>query len=391
MFFRLLFACLLAGVTASAAAGPVAAQDSAAPADPASAEAPAAPEAPETPAAPEESTWVDRIELHGFGGWAYGRTDTANHYLNGAEDGDYEHAQLALNISAQPTERVQIFAQLEWHSSEEEVENEVDFAFAEISTAGTLRWRLGQVKQPFGIYNEILDVGVLRPFLDLPQAVYGATGFAAENYRGVGISGSGGRLEYDLYGGGLRTELDLPFDEAVTGVEEEEDEVLRDVIGGRLVLNVPGDLLRLGLSGYTGQTEDGDSYTAALAHAELLVSKLTVRVEGGRQEVEEESIDAYYVEASWRFNPRWQIAARHDDLSSEVLSPGADSLKDHRDTALGVSWWIGQNLAIKGEIHDVRGNRFAHPEEAEDLRDQVELGALEPDTQLFQLGVQFSF
>jgi hypothetical protein len=293
------FVVLLSTCAAATAQDPPAPDESAAPA--------VGEPAPPQPNAPEEA-WTDRVELHGFGGWAYGRTD-ANHYLNGAEDGDFTHAQIALSLAAHATERVEVFAQVEWLNGEDEVETEVDYAFAEIRSRGRLRWRLGQVKQPFGIYTEIFDVGTLRPFLDLPEAVYGPSGFAAESYRGVGLTGATGPVEYDLYAGGLRTALEVPFDEAVAGVEEAEEEDLRNVVGGRLVFNARGDALRLGLSAYTGEHDDGGSHSSVLAHAEWSTDRFTVRSEGGRHEDEGEHVESFYAEASCQRGLRRQLAS----------------------------------------------------------------------------------
>ena len=44
---------------------------------------------------------VGNVAIHGFGGWAYGRTDNENRYLYGDEDGNYDEMNFSLNISAE--------------------------------------------------------------------------------------------------------------------------------------------------------------------------------------------------------------------------------------------------------------------------------------------------
>jgi hypothetical protein len=131
----------------------------------------------------------EQVHLHGFGSWIYGRTN-ANEYMNGLPGGNYEDLRLALNITARVSDRLKISAQAELSSDEGDVEEEIDFAFAEWSFSDALKLRVGRGKQPFGIYTEVFDVGTLRPFAKLPQGVYGPVGLVGESYDGIGITGT---------------------------------------------------------------------------------------------------------------------------------------------------------------------------------------------------------
>ena len=51
------------------------------------------------------------VQIHGFGGWAYGETD-GNAYLVGTEEGRYDNADFALNVTAEPMENLSIVAQI---------------------------------------------------------------------------------------------------------------------------------------------------------------------------------------------------------------------------------------------------------------------------------------
>ena len=118
-----------------------------------------------------------------------------------------------------------------------------------------------KVKQPFGISSEVFDVGTLRPFSELPQAVYGPVGLVGESYKGIGLTG---RVDlkghwdptYDVYAGGQELEEYLP-PEAVAEGEAFEDPIelerTDDMFDGRAVLATPVSGLTIGASAYTGK------------------------------------------------------------------------------------------------------------------------------------------
>src|SRR5262245_21539680 len=146
-------------------------------------------------------------EIHGFGSVVYGKTD-GNAYSVGEEEGDYDHGELATIVLAQPVDRLTIATNLSLEQGHEGFEPQVDYAFAEWAFSDRLKLRAGRVKQPFGLYTEIFDVGTVRPFTTLPQGLYGASGFVAEGFDGLGLTGrlaaSGGwALGYDVYGGSI--------------------------------------------------------------------------------------------------------------------------------------------------------------------------------------------
>lgn len=75
----------------------------------------------------------ENVQLHGFGGWAFGDTD-GNTYLQGTEDGNAENTEFSLAISAEPAESLRVSAQIELFAGRDgELEEELDYAFAEWS------------------------------------------------------------------------------------------------------------------------------------------------------------------------------------------------------------------------------------------------------------------
>ena len=112
-----------------------------------------------TPAAFAQGT--STIEIHGFGGWAYGETNGLSYTL-GDSDGIAENAEFALNFSVQPTDRLSFVAQGFFESDHHGQNAEIDYAFAEWKFNDAAKVRIGRVKHAFGIYGEIFDVGTLR-------------------------------------------------------------------------------------------------------------------------------------------------------------------------------------------------------------------------------------
>ncbi|NJL29672.1 MAG: hypothetical protein HC897_18160 [Thermoanaerobaculia bacterium] len=366
------------------------------------------------------------VEYHLFGGWAYGKTD-GNAFLEADEDGNYENAQLALAASAEPMERLRLAGQFEVRASgeEEETEVELDYAFAEWSFSDTARFRIGRIKHAFGIYAEVFDVGTVRPFYDLPAAIYGTGGIAAENVDGAALAGSfvlsaGWGLDYTAYFGGLRTEVSEPWDVLrlqaaepgeLVGMDDEEGFVepshVDDVLGFQLLFDTPGRALSFGVSAYSGSvereelfaTETGDDEQAEThrhvawdAHVEWLSEPWLVRAEVASLDAEDEiRVEAAYLELAYHLTEHWQLATRFDWAEShveEVDLGTLPSLAEHRDLALGVNYWFSPNFVVKLAWHRVQGNRFALPENAV----EAILGdALDDETQLVQLGGQFSF
>lgn len=352
---------------------------------------------PTSPAQAIES--CEKLWIHGYGNWAYGKTD-GNVYMNGNDEGNYDKLEFSLSVAAEPAPKTSVHAQLFVEKEEEGSEASVDFAFAEYAFSEGLKFRIGAVKQPFGIYTEIFDVGTVYPFVSLAQGIYGPAGFVAESYLGAGFTGSlevgsGWRLQYDLYGGEMESALSTPWSEAGEGEGEatEASTDIQDLVGGRLNLTTPGQALTCGLSAYTGG-EDTESFgeesedhrhSAYGIHVEHYVGPATLRAEVARQETEAHTSDAAYAEASWRFSPRWLVAARYDwartDLEGDAEAEGA--LLEHDDVGIAVNYFFSPNFVLKLAVHQVTGNRFTELDDEDEEQDEK--------TTLVTAGTSFSF
>ena len=330
------------------------------------------------------------VKLHGFGEWAYVRTD-GNEFLDGNEEGDYDTIGFGLNASTAIGDKLTITGQLALRTREEDqAEAELDYAFAEWRVSDALRVRVGRSKHPFGIYTEVFDIGTLRPFFHLPLSIYGPSEIAAQSYNGLGMTGlreigGGSSLEYDAYAG------EVTFDASQRVEAADESEQIRDVLGARLryMTRVPG--LSFGGSAYTGVVEEEEEepgeddrrrHVNLGVHAEYAMHPLTIRAEVGRhEETEEGETLAYYLEAGYRIGKHLEVAGRFDrfDVTPE---DGDDEELEHRDLALGLNYWFNPNFVLKASVHRVTGFAVAEPAGDDDPDDE---------TTALVLGAQFSF
>lgn len=339
----------------------------------------------------------DKIWIHGYGNWAYGKTD-GNAYLNGSDEGNYDRLEFSLSLAAEPAPRTSIHAQIFVEKEEEGSESSVDFAFAEYEFAPALRFRIGAVKQPFGIFTEVFDVGTLYPFTDLAQGIYGPAGFVAESYLGAGLTGrldvgSGWQLLYDLYGGEMESALTTPWAEVGIEAADEASTDIQDLVGGRLVVTSPGQSVSCGVSAYSG-TEDTESFgeesgdhrhTAYGAHVEYFAGPATLKTEYAGQQTEEYTSNAAYAEASWKLSPRWLVAARYDWAKTDLDENAGvdDGLLEHQDLGLAVNYFFSPNFVLKLAWHQVTGNRFTSLDDEDAEQDEK--------TSLVTFGTSFSF
>ena len=343
----------------------------------------------------------EQVAVHGFGSWAYGKTN-GNQYLAGDHDGRYDHALLGLNVVASVTEHLRVVGEAEWLDGKEGTETRLHYSFAEWRFSEKLKLRAGKVKQPFGISAEVFDVGTLRPFFELPQAVYGPIGLVGESYKGIGFTGSfdvkgGWGLAYDLYGGGQEHKEYVAPEAVILGEEFSngfELDRIRNLVGGRVVVETPVQGLRIGASAYAGHEVGSARLLGLGAQVEYLAGPWSVRGEGTRKTVKDDvKANAFYAEVAYHIDPHWQVAGQYGRLTSDVLpvpEPATPSLLRHKEVALALNYWWTPNFVFKLSVHHVDGNRFAGPD-PQQLAQAAASGTLKEKTNLVLFGAQFSF
>jgi len=154
----------------------------------------------------------EKVVVHGFGSWSYAKTDGNNYLRRGNEDGNWNNWEFAFNISATVTDKLRLNAQLFTEANRNSENAQVDYVFAEYAFSDALKLRLGKVKHPCGIFGDVLKVGTLRTFMELPTSIY-HFGQVSDGYTGIGLVGNlnSGRwgLDYHLYFGTVEAKVSM--------------------------------------------------------------------------------------------------------------------------------------------------------------------------------------
>lgn len=206
------------------------------------------PPASEEPAAEEEEAGL-KVGIHGYLTQAYAQSD--GHQIFGiTEDGtaDYRTAavQIRADISPDDVFVVQFSHERFGESRIQEIKDDVelDWLFYE-RRFGDTAIKVGRVQIPFGIYNEVRDVGTLLPFYRPSHNFYGEVAYSSETVDGVVLShkfplGGEWRLETDLHYG----DWEFIQRDFLTGAYAPSE--VNDSIGVELWLDTPVSGLRFG-------------------------------------------------------------------------------------------------------------------------------------------------
>ena len=152
---------------------------------------------------------LEKIDIHGFANQGYVYSGD-NNYLNmNTVKGSYEFNEVAINFSTSITDRLRAGIQLLSRDLGRVGNNMamLDWAYADYRWRDYLGIRIGKIKTPLALYNEIRDVDALRTFILLPQSVYDENvrdfSFAFQGAALYGNFGLGklGEMEYNLYSG----------------------------------------------------------------------------------------------------------------------------------------------------------------------------------------------
>lgn len=355
---------------------------------------------------------VGGVNIHGFGGWSYGKTDSENRYLAANKDGNYDAVNFSLNISANPSENLSLHIQPGFAEDLDGSEVGLDYAFAEVVFSDAAILRVGKIKVPFMLYTEVYKVGTIRPFFALPQSVYSEV--TVEAYKGLGLTGSlyasrNWEILYDVYGGQISLQpTRIPSIEDGQITLHALNGSAKEMFGGRLHVHTPIEGFSFGTSSYVGDFEfsvDGylvEDYPVAGrtifigAFAEYLSDRWWVRSEAvTSRENPAASEDIVYGEAAYKLTSHWQLAARYEYMQMDVTAPEIQYLPKsgnrHKEAAFGLNYWFNPSFVVKLSYHVINGNRFANPDQLEDFLAVLMNQEYDETTQCIMVGVQFSF
>ncbi|MEP6763135.1 MAG: hypothetical protein ABJB66_02430 [Gemmatimonadaceae bacterium] len=330
------------------------------------------------------------VQVHGFADWGVGHSDGGT-FEFGSKRGTSSPGTFALVLSAVPAPRIALATQIGFNGlGEDRTEAKLDIVFAQYHFSDKFNFNVGRVKQPFGEYTEIFDVGTAHNMLGLPHGEYDDSGMMGEVYNGVGFTGgvfadSRWGLRYDGYVGDIALRVTRPWADQVESIK-----LLHEVIGARTIVETPVDGLSFGVSIYTGHLDDvndpdsRERHTVVGAQADWANNRFGVRTEATRRQERNLSESSAYLEGTARLNPSWQLAARldHSQAAGADFNGASSSLGQHTDIAIGLNYWFAPGFVLRAEFHDVAGNRFVVPLRPQDTGRR---------THVVQFGSHFSF
>lgn len=219
---------------------------------------------------------------------------------------------------------------------------------------------IGRFPLPWGIHNEIRDVGIALPFYRAPISIYGEGGqttVISQNLDGLGVSwdvrlGPGWSIGTKAYAG--EWEGFLKPGEVVSRAD------FTNVKGGQLWLNTPSDI-RLG---FAANSFDGPGlfsglpteYETQLVSLDVPLGWFTFQAEYVKVEGDF-SYDGWYVHAGVDLTRKLHLTAQYEKAEFELVLPfiGVLPLDYNEDVSLGLSYSFLPSWVLKGEYHFTEG------------------------------------
>jgi hypothetical protein len=301
---------------------------------------------------------------------AYGKTD-GGAVFGLTEEGTSEYRSGALLLRYQVSERGQFVVQLATEEigasplSDLRDELELDWAFYEQQFGASSQVRVGRVPIPFGIYNEIRDVGTLLEFYRPPVGIYFEGAFSSETVDGLALSHAfaperAWNLEVDLYAGSWdRAEYLAP-----TYYEGRAE----DAYGFQLWLNTPVSGVRIGAAYQHFDQHDGafflragdaDPFDTYLLSFDADLSRFFLRAEV--QEIDtrfagfpDSEINAFYALVGFRATDRLAFHVLYEDSKSTLgggIGPDFEADPFYEDLAASIVYRITPQVVARLEGH----------------------------------------
>jgi len=353
---------------------------------------------------------LKRLQLHGFFTQAVMKS-SANHFFGPSDKGSSEFTEIGANASFKPTPDLQFSAQIlsRRAGALNDGTPQLDYGFVDyrISSGIDGLWglRLGRVKNPMGLYNETRDVSFTRPSIFLPQSTY------LDRSREVYLSTDAlylygeQRTDQGLY----MLDFGMGYPQA-NSVELERVLLLnKDWAGhlqaikpsflGRLIYDWQEGRIRVGLTWVKAEidfnAEAADlirsgsicvepkiislQYNSELWSwtAEYTEQKTTTEGLGFLISDETRFAESYYLQAQYRFSPKWEGLLRYDvqyfgrdDKTGEKLASSSPVLESFglpavvahsrfsKDASIGLRWNISSQFIWQAEYHKVNGTSW---------------------------------
>ena len=150
-----------------------------------------------------------KLQIHGYATQGFTYTTQNNWATTNSSDGSAAFTEAVVNLTAQPETKLRIGVQARYFLLGEYGNDiDLDWAQADYKQNEFFGFRVGKVKTPSGLFNEIQDVDPAYLWILLPQSIYPLPSRTANlaHYGGVvygkiSLSEPAGKLEYRAYAG----------------------------------------------------------------------------------------------------------------------------------------------------------------------------------------------
>lgn len=366
------------------------------------------------------------VQVHGFISQA---AALSNHNKVGGDSSDgigTSLREIGGNFSWRPKPDWLVSAQalMRWAGETDEGDLRLDYGFLDhtmLSSDYRLGVQMGRIKNPYGFYNSTRDVAHTRPGVLLPQSIYldrvrdfiiagpGVSFYGEDNSRHSSLSWQltgfrpqmdGLDVEYLFLGGDRPGKME--------GRPSWFFQSIFDLQGGRWRLGTTVGEVVATFNSATPLIGNGDNRNQlavlSLNHngeyttitAEYAQIRAKSKDYGNLDPIlnEDNTLEAWYVQGTWRFQPNWQAYLRRDvlymdknDKNGTKFSAKVPTYPPHsrysKDWTLGVRRDLGQ-LALFAEAHLIDGSAWLSPLD-------TPLANREKDWNLFLLQAAYRF
>jgi hypothetical protein len=203
------------------------------------------------------------IQIHGYATQGFLYTTENNIFTTNSSDGSPAWTEAVVSLSSQPIPKLRLAVQARYFLLGNYGNNiTLDYAMADYKVNGMLGFRVGKVKTPWGLFNEIQDIDPSYLWALLPAGIYPIDSrssflahFGGVVYGAFPASKKFGKLEYRAFGGeGIYS----PKDGYFVGQEEAgfnlPNNIQGPLYGGALHWRTPIAGLMVGASGLKDTT-----------------------------------------------------------------------------------------------------------------------------------------
>jgi hypothetical protein len=310
-----------------------------------------------------------KVTLHGYLSQAYATTN--RHQIFGIpKDGTADYRTAALQLRTEVSGRDALVLQVvherlgngPGHEAKDHFD--LDWIFYERRVGDGMSARVGKVKIPFGIYNEIRFVGPLLPLFRAPEAFYGGGSYSFDSLNGVVASahffpGRRFSLDADLYAG------EWTFVQR----DQKTPAHAKNGLGGQIWLGTPIRGVRAGLAGHRSTVHNmldkdpdlRERHSKWSASLDADLEHVRVNAEYSRSAFPEGHSSAAYALISWHATEKWSLTAQASRSHLVFRSPFPFDGPISRDYAIAARYAPRRSLQLKLENHWAEGHHFDAP------------------------------